>query len=181
MLGIFLGTATRKTVPAMALTLIIFVIVRVLIVNFLRPYYLPPITRTFPINAAIQAPEGSWIISNEMVDRSGQSLSFDALQVCQALLSQNPTDQTPYNQCISEHGFENRIVYQPADRYWLLQGIESGLYLLLTTLLFALTFWWIKYRITGSTKERSKYTHQKKQIPLLAEDASIQARAESNR
>jgi hypothetical protein len=42
------------------------------------------------------------------------------------------------------------MVYQPVDRFWLFQGIESGFYLLMTALLFALTFWWTKYRIIGA-------------------------------
>lgn len=148
-LGIFTGTAMRKTVPGMALTLVIFVAVRILIVNFWRPYYLPPVVVLTPANVSSQISADSWILSEETVNRQGQPVSIDALQVCNRLLSPNPTgtETAQYDRCITDHGFQNKMVYQPADRFWLLQGIESGIYLLLATMLVAMTFWWTKYRI----------------------------------
>lgn len=145
MLGLFMSTALRKTVPAMAITLILFVAVRILIVNFCRPYYLPPVV----VNTNAQVPAGSWIISNETVDRQGQVVTADALQTCNVLLYTSTTDQSQYDRCMRDHGFQARIVYQPADRYWLFQGIESAIYLLLAAILAAMTFWWTKYRILG--------------------------------
>ncbi len=148
-LGIFTGTAMRKTVPAMALTLVIFVLVRSLIVNVWRPYYLPPLVVTTPANVSLQIPAGSWILSEEIVNQQGQPVSIDAMQVCNRLLSPNPTsvEMAQYDRCIRDHGFQNKMVYQPADRFWLLQGIESTIYVLLAAILVAMTFWWTKYRI----------------------------------
>lgn len=176
MLGIFLGVAMRKVVPAMALTLIIFVVVRVLIVSFWRPSYLPPVVVTTPLNAPARIPGGSWIIQSEIVDRQGQQLSINTLQVCESLLSQ-PTEaaQAQYNHCISEHGFQSRTVYQPANRYWLFQGIESGIYLSGTVLLFVLTFWWIRYRIIGMAKRNRRKVHQPEEnISAIVEYRSMQ-------
>jgi hypothetical protein len=31
------------------------------------------------------------------------------------------------NQCMNDHGLRYYILYQPADRFWLFQGIEAGL------------------------------------------------------
>lgn len=145
MLGIFMSMAARKTVPAMAITLVVFVTVRILIVNFWRPYYLPPVVA----NANIQIPASSWIISDETVDRQGQVVTIDATQTCNILLYQSSTGQTQYDRCMRDHGFQTKIVYQPADRYWLFQGIESGIYFLFAAILLAMTFWWTKYRIIG--------------------------------
>lgn len=149
-LGIFTGTAIRKTVPAMAITLVIFVAVRILIVNFWRPYFLPPVVMITPVNAGIQIPAGSWILSDDTVNRQGQPVSIDALQVCNALLSPNATSTTQYDRCITDHGFQNKLAYQPADRFWFLQAIESSIYLFLAVILVAMTFWWTKYRIIGT-------------------------------
>ncbi len=63
---------------------------------------------------------------------------------------QPPTpEEKAYNQCTAAHGFQDKYMYQPAERFWLFQEIESGLYVLMSAMLFALTFWWTKYRIIG--------------------------------
>jgi hypothetical protein len=154
MLGIFAGTALRRTVPAMAVTLVVFIAVRILVVNFLRPYYLPPITlnasllfSSTPTPSTSLVPVNSWILSSTIVDRQGQPVPPDELLNCQSLLGAKANNTAEYNQCIDKHGLQNRYVYQPEDRFWLFQAIESGIYLLLAALLFALTFWWIKHRI----------------------------------
>jgi ABC-type transport system involved in multi-copper enzyme maturation permease subunit len=154
MLGIFAGTALRRTVPAMAVTLVVFIAVRILVVNLLRPHYLPPVVltnslrfSTTPAPAASLVPPNSWILSNTTVDRQGRPVPPDELFNCQELLGPKANNIDQYNQCISKHGLQNRYVYQPGDRFWLFQAIESGIYLLLAALLFALTFWWIKHRI----------------------------------
>src|SRR5260370_13724559 len=75
MLGIFAGTALRKTVPAMAITLVIFIAVRVLVATFWRPYFIPPIVVTTPaIFSATRPsiPPNAWRLSDEVVDRQAQ-------------------------------------------------------------------------------------------------------------
>lgn len=148
-LGLFLGTIIRKPVPAMALTLVLFVVVRVLIVNFWRPYYLPPTVITTPANESPAIPGNNWVVKDEYVDRQGQVLSenADILQTCFSHLFQNGD-----HQCFAEHGIQTRWTYQLENRFWPLQGIESGIYLLFAALLVALTFWWTKYRIIGKEK-----------------------------
>lgn len=156
MLGICASTITRKTVPAMAITLVLFIAVRILIVNFVRPYYLPSkvfinslLLTNNPADVGPQLPPDSWIFSDTTIDRQGQAVSQEALGVCEALLGPELTDtvMAQYNSCITEHGYVNKTVYQPGDRYWLFQAIESGIYLLISALLLALTFWWTKRRI----------------------------------
>lgn len=165
LLGVFAGTALRKTVPAMAITLVIFIAVRVLVANFWRPYFIPPIVVTTPdifSDSRAFPPPNAWLLSDEIVDQQGQLVTIDSPsdlpQVCSSTLynsissSKRPTDAdiARYNRCIIDHGIQDRMVYQPVDRFWLFQGIESGIYLLMTALLFALTFWWTKYRIIGA-------------------------------
>lgn len=144
-LGLFVGTVVRKPVAAMAITLVLFIVVRVLVVNYWRPYYLPPVVAIAPMNVAIGVPGDSWIVSDTLIDRHGQSVSFDdVVQVCGNF--QNST-------CLNAHGFRNKMVYQPPDRYWPLQWIESGIYLLFTAILLALAYVWIKYRIIGGERK----------------------------
>lgn len=149
-LGLFLGTVIRKPVPAMAITLVLFVVVRVLIVNFWRPYYLPPVVVNASVNAGFGVPGDSWSIKTEFVDRQGQVIAANAdiIQTCFSRPSQNLVDR-----CFTEHGIQTRWLYQPGNRFWLFQGIESGIYLLFAALLIAMAYGWTKYRIIG--KERS--------------------------
>jgi len=145
-LGLLLGTLIRKPVPAMAITLVLFVVVRLLIANFWRPYYLPPVVVTTPMNANSGIPGDSWLVKTEYVDRGGQVFSANA-DIIQTCFSQ--PSQTSSVRCFTEHGIQQRWVYQPKDRFWPMQGIESGIYLLFSALLVALAFWWVKYRIIG--------------------------------
>jgi hypothetical protein len=39
-------------------------------------------------------------------------------------------------------------VWQPASRYWLFQGIESGLLVALALALLALALWWVRARLS---------------------------------
>jgi hypothetical protein len=48
--------------------------------------------------------------------------------------------------CLQARGWRGFATYQPADRYWPFQGIETGIYLLLAALLIAVTFAIIRRR-----------------------------------
>ena len=41
----------------------------------------------------------------------------------------------------------NSVVYHPASRFWLFQGIETALFLGLAAALLAVTVWWVTRRI----------------------------------
>jgi ABC-type transport system involved in multi-copper enzyme maturation permease subunit len=192
-LGVCAGTIVKKTVPAMAITLVIFVAVRILIAVFWRPYFLPPVVSLTPFNSTQDVPQKNVILvgSVSTVDRQGNPVdayngvcksppssggyvnntSSAPLQLNMALPLMNinkplkrasassgpggeqPTIITPeqkaYTQCTIAHGFQYKYWYQPATRFWLFQEIESGIYVLMSAMLFALTFWWTKYRIIG--------------------------------
>jgi len=191
-LGVCMGTIVRKAVPAMALTLVIFVTLRILIEVFWRPYFLPPLIFLTPFNSAQSIPQSAMQIGTlTFVDRQGNTVdptngvckspdlglhknntSSASLQLNMALSLMNinkplkiastsagpggsighpslTPEEKAYTQCTIAHGFQTKYLYQPGDRFLLFQEIESGIYVLLSALLFALTFWWTKYRIIG--------------------------------
>jgi len=39
--------------------------------------------------------------------------------------------------CLTAHGYRNFITYQPADRFWAFQGIETGIFVILAAALIA--------------------------------------------
>jgi hypothetical protein len=50
-------------------------------------------------------------------------------------------------QCIHTHGWHRYLMYQPADRFWLFQGIESAIFFALAAALLVLSVYWIRRRI----------------------------------
>jgi hypothetical protein len=48
--------------------------------------------------------------------------------------------------CLTAHGDQGYLTYQPASRYWAFQGIETGIYVVLAAVLLAVTFWVLRRR-----------------------------------
>jgi hypothetical protein len=102
--GATAGLVMRRTVPAMALTLAVFVGIQILVPTLIRPNLLPSTTVTVPINEAamsqvrgihghsggaefyidgLPVPEGAWVISAPPVkDSSGQVVAMHNFLDC---------------------------------------------------------------------------------------------------
>jgi hypothetical protein len=142
-LGFTAGILLRRTVPAMAIALVVFIVVRILIEIFWRPYFLPPLNFDYSISSTTaQIPPQSWIIAQETINRNNNVVSNSATSVCNTTGS-----ASDFAACMDRYGFRLRTVYQPENRFWLFQGFESGIYLLLTGGFFVLTYWWVKHKI----------------------------------
>ena len=46
--------------------------------------------------------------------------------------------------CTHAHGWLDATTYQPADRFWLFQGIETAVFLGAAAVLLALAIWWVR-------------------------------------
>lgn len=168
--GVAAGILLRRTVPAMAITLVVFTAVQVLVPLAVRPYILPPVTRTLPITTeTIQGiggkdvngqtvietlvathPAGAWVISDTTVDQSGNKI--DPLpSTVNGCLEPLPPPEASHpkpniqglKSCLSQLsdlGYHQRLVYQPANRFWPLQWLELGFFLALSTLLTWFSF-----------------------------------------
>ncbi len=146
-LGVALGTLIRKTVPATFLTLVVFLIIRIGIEVALRPIFLPPVP-TFSHYDAIAGKfmtdtrviAGAWEIAPPVdVDREGH-------QISKATLTSLCPQESPA--CRQNHGIQTLTFYQPAGRFWLFQGIEALLVLVLSGVLVTVTFWLLR-RLPG--------------------------------
>jgi hypothetical protein len=137
-LGIAMSAAFRRVLPAMATTLAVFTGVRILITEFARPYYLTPVSTLLPFGPA-NGPSGSWVLSDVVTGPGGQRYgSFTFPDVPAACRSLWPTPSYP--SCMTAHGYQDLITYQPAGRFWAFQGIEAGIFLVLSAALIAVTF-----------------------------------------
>jgi hypothetical protein len=133
-LGVLAGTLTRKVLAAMALTLGGFLATRVAVALLLRPRFLLPRRRTYPvISGSLAEPDplaGDWVISRAVYSAQGVKLTPGSG-------SQALCDQTAAAQCVTKYGAGayNQDLFQPADRFWLFQGIETALFVLLAVVL----------------------------------------------
>ncbi len=148
-LGVTVGVLIRRTLPAMAITLAIFAAVQFLVPTLVRPHLIAPVRVAVPFNAN-NADEilvtstgrsgsgntmtvmgnftsaGSWILSNKTITPSGKVFTGPATTACTG----NSTEQNCQNWLNSLH-LRQLITYQPANRFWPLQGLETGIYLVL--------------------------------------------------
>jgi len=149
-LGIAAGALLRRTLPALAVTLVVFTFVRLVIGQDLRSHYLAAITTIYNFGHGSPSPRGSfWPISRGLVGPSGltptsqaNGLAINGVPVsqlptvCRAFLFQSPAK---VGSCLIARGYRAYLSYQPADRYWPFQGIETGIYVLLAAALLAAT------------------------------------------
>jgi hypothetical protein len=171
-LGVLAGILIRRTVPAMAVTLLVFTAVQ-FAMRALRGYLVAPLHAMVPIDAingasitmrsggsgslslvpAADNIPGAWIYSSQVVNAAGhpvQGLPLSAAgglsaQACGANGGRGPSPACFAG--LTQHGFRNLVTYQPASRFWLFQGYETAIYVALAVGLAAVCVWWIRRRI----------------------------------
>jgi ABC-type transport system involved in multi-copper enzyme maturation permease subunit len=176
-LGVTVGMLVRRTLPAMALTLVVFAAVQITMPLLARPHLIPPVTATFELGrenidglgisregvfsvnltAAIPGRTGSWVLSSDLVDPSGRKIAASGeMGVVPVSTTSGPcalSGAGPQggNACMVEVnrlGYRQQATYQPLERFWSLQWIETGIYALLTLGLTWSSFWWIRRRLS---------------------------------
>jgi hypothetical protein len=116
----------------MAATLVGVIGMRIVLTTFARRHYQPAETITFPAvgeTGDSDPAAGDWVLGRGVRDASGQMVLPDLQVGC-------PPGTTD---CAAElglgEGAYNWLLVQPAERFWLFQTIEFGIY---TTLAVAL-------------------------------------------
>ena len=150
-LAVAAGALLRRAIPAMVVTLASFLVVRLPVEFHLRPYYQPPLTVTFDVasSAAAAGPRLSnadWEVNSHFVDHAGHQLADQ--QVYSACLSGFNSTKDTFLQCVHAHGWLLAEVYQPSDRYWTFQAIETAIFVALALALLGLTVYWVRSRLS---------------------------------
>lgn len=158
-LGSTLGLFIRRTVPAMAVTLVIFAVVQVAVPHLARPHFNTPTTTTMALTSqrinslsfigrygavgGIAIP-GAWVVSTTgMLDSSGQEIGHTAMYAsCTTSPSLSATAS-----CLGKQNLHIEVESQPASRYWPFQWIEAAIFAALAALLSGLCFWRIRGRL----------------------------------
>jgi hypothetical protein len=150
LLAVAAGALLKRGIPAMALTLALFLGVRLPIDSYVRPHYQPPLTTTYSVLANDPNIGLAWVIDGGFVDAAGHHLSDEQVfRPCEQSASASPgLDKQSIFQCINARGISQYLVYQPADRFWTFQAIETALYAVLTLALLGLTVFWVRKRLS---------------------------------
>jgi hypothetical protein len=161
LLGVTIGMLIRRTVPAMATTLGIYLAAVISTQLWLRAHLTPANHTTRPLDVSTidgllinpdsgamevtagGTPEGAWILSNRTTTATGEVFTGPA----------DPThcgpDQAPQacTEWVGTLGLRQDITYHPANNFWPLQWAEAGIFLASAALLAAFCFWWTRRRL----------------------------------
>jgi uncharacterized membrane protein SirB2 len=132
-LGLAAGAVLRRVLPALAVTVVAFVAVRLIVVTYLRPHYETAKTLVQSFSRAAPIPSGSWQLSREIV-QNGQAVSGKLAFPAECL---KPATRQASDTCLAQHGFASLVKFQPASRFWTFQWIESGIFAALAAILVA--------------------------------------------
>ena len=156
-----LGTATgaliRRTVPAMAVTLAIFALVQIPMPLWVRGNIIPPVQTIVTIDAAqvsygsltasaVPGQPAAWVVSSHAVNAAGQTITA-APASCLPDYPAAKFNGDP-GQCMDKLGIREVVDYQPASRYWPIQLVETGIFLVLALALAWFCFWLLSRRRT---------------------------------
>jgi hypothetical protein len=157
------GIVLRRTVPAMAVTLAIFVAVQIAMPTVVRSNLSPKelttkITKGNLHGLIINGPRqpvsgirvtigkpGAWITANSSFGPDGRPAP--TLPAWVSHCAPAPGGQAAENACFSRlaaEGYRQHVTYQPRTRYWSFQAIELGIFLALAGLLAGVSFWRIR-------------------------------------
>jgi hypothetical protein len=168
-LGVTIGMLVRRTVPAMAITLAVFLAVQIAMPLLVRPHLAPPTRSTIQITqsnledfslggpdgrmrvSAKAADTGAWVLSNHTVDASGHAVDTIPVSTSSGPCAPSSSPERVVTACLAEIkrlGYRQQLTYQPSSRFWPFQWYETGIYTTLTLGLAGFCFWWIRRRLS---------------------------------
>jgi ABC-type transport system involved in multi-copper enzyme maturation permease subunit len=181
--GVLAGTLIRRTLPAMAATLAVFVAARLAFASWVRPNLLaarhldtaldPNSTGFFSSNGSVMHLQANppnlpnaWIYSTRIVDGSGHALPSAVVARTCPTLGVGLPPPTPISgevrlrvpgevqqtlvDCVTKlrAKYHTVVTYQPANRYWTLQGLEAAIFLAAALVLVGFSLWWVRRRLS---------------------------------
>lgn len=142
-LAAFLGTLFRRTLPAMAVTLVGYIVLAMATALAIRPHYATPVTVRGWNNTS------AWIMSQWVKAPDGQVLSQSAVNSLSQHAPpsvQNSSSPDAFTTWLTQHGYTLWQSVQPDSRFWQFQLTEGAWLLVVSSLLIAATVWLIRRR-----------------------------------
>lgn len=163
--GVTVGLLIRRTVPAMAVTLVLIVALQFLWPGLIRPHLRTPSRTATPIAAGALAGalvtnaggliiptnqpglaanlSGAWIVSNTTITRVGRVFVLPAHAPCQNFLGAPACVNW-----LAAQRLRQVVRYVPASDFWPLQWEEATVLLALATGFGGLCTWRVRYLLT---------------------------------
>ncbi len=140
-LGTVVGTVARRVLPAMMITLAIFVPVRV-IWEQQRYHLLSPVPVAYPLTAARAPGVGrqDWRLdtATSLIDHAGQTVSQSQVGQWCAGAADSGSKGSGMADCLSARGVQQVDWYEPASRFWHLQMLDVSVFAALAVILLAI-------------------------------------------
>jgi len=159
-LGVTVGTLLRRTIPAMAVTLVLVVAAQIGAPFLLREHLTTPVTVTRALpgdavdhlmihNSSDMEVYGadpdvpSWVIRNDTLTPSGKVFTGPAnWDACGPR-----ADRSACPRWLDSQHLTQRLSYIPDNRFWTLQWRELGVLVGISLALAAFCGWWIRRRV----------------------------------
>lgn len=141
------GTVLRRTLPAIAVGLVSFLVLRLGIEGWIRyQHYLPSLHKAWPVGTPAPAGEATgYITSNGLTFTGAPGAGRQMIQACNVTQT-DPRSLQGVSACLRHHHVLEYAVYQPAGRFWTFQAIETSIFLGLALILTSGATWWITHR-----------------------------------
>jgi hypothetical protein len=173
--GALIGAVIRRTLPAMATTLVVYVIARIATTLWVRPHLLSPITQTQSLlnadhfgTASINgssvrffaqgsAPHNAWMLSSQILTNTGHvATAAERTAFVRQHCPIGPPAGASSPQVVdaaarageacsnlAARNFHLLVTYQPANRYWTFQWLETAIFFALAILAATGCYWWV--------------------------------------
>jgi ABC-type transport system involved in multi-copper enzyme maturation permease subunit len=161
--GVTIGMLMRRTVAAMAVTLVVVGAAMFLSLGVVRSHLVTPTTFTTAVTAdrvgsigislreadmhveADNPVEHAWILSNDVLTSAGVPFRGPAdLTKCGRDAVGGPE---VCREWIASQNLQQKVIYLGSDKFWTLQWRELGIFVAVSVLLATFCFWWIRRRV----------------------------------
>lgn len=142
-LGVLAGVVFRRTLAAASVSTAVFVAIRLGVEKGLRPHYLAPLHRVAN-STAPSAHVRDWVLDDKLVDSVGRRITGAREDLAVVHAQHAGIDAQQY---LASLGWRRLITFQPGDRFWTFQGIETAIFVLLALAAVAATVVLLRRRI----------------------------------
>ena len=157
-IGVTAGVLIRRTVPAMGTALAGFAAIQIAWPIWIRQHLIAPVHTIVALNPANVfqiktinnsmilsampnfSQPGAWVLSSQIVDRSGRTPHITVPSVCLG------SNMQACQAWIGRLHLRQIVAYEPASRFWDFQWAETAIFLAAAVALAGFCVWWIRIR-----------------------------------
>jgi hypothetical protein len=149
--AVAIGAVWRRTVPALLVSFAVYVVGRAFMDSWLRQRLLSPVKTTWPASESGPNLNQALVINQFISDKHGHQIAgiggpaVHCVRGSSGLFTHTSLCAQP--QAPGAHLYMTAL-YQPASRFWELQGVEFGIVAGIGMLLVLAAAWWTQQRIS---------------------------------